>query len=137
MTFGYFKGARVAIIHHRRNEEGQVGMPLLCRLRWPPPQHYLSFLSRTVEKGFQSLDLWLEFDHVRDIWTRRRHRRANPMLKAIVTFQRLYRMRIESRIRQQQRCALIKESLIALAFHPDRIASWIEMGLSSEQIYQM
>jgi len=45
-----------------------------------------------------------------------------------------YHREIKSQLRQRERGCLIKEELAAVAWHPDRVAKWIETGVCVEEM---
>jgi hypothetical protein len=45
-----------------------------------------------------------------------------------------WRKNVKSRKRSQERCAAIKEELMAAAWHPRRVAAWLEAGIETEDM---
>lgn len=145
MPFGEYKGHQVYMMHTARNKEtNEYKLPFLCNLRIPYPSHYLEFLQRKVEDGFNSISLRLLIQDIDDtIWVRdrktRRYQIQQGRLERILNrFKERVRLRLAlKRLRTRYRNRLLHEEIVMKAWHPSRIQYLLDKGYDLDHILEL
>jgi len=138
--FGYFKGIPVRLVSRHRLTVSMVKYHFLrlWLMGHATPQatalRYRKLLKGEPVKSYANApveQLYLELDYEE---ARRplKHQRRRPQL-LLDTFKRIcLENTVQRRKRIQQRVTLIKEELIAIAWHPRRVEKWLEAGVALE-----
>jgi hypothetical protein len=143
MSFGIYKGKPVYMIHAAHNKEtGDYQLPFICKLRNPIPSHYLDFLQRKVQEGWESLYLHICVEDMDTIWVRDRRTRRYQIQKGhleqvLERFKQRVRLRLAmKKIRTQYRNRLLHEELVMKAWHPSRIQRLLDAGYDLDTILE-
>ena len=139
-TFGIFRGKQVYLMHVARNEEGRTQLPMICCMRIPSPSHYLDFLKRKVQEGFESLDLVMGTEN-ENIWVRSRHDRRRMRLQehVVVSILNRFKLRVRirlslNRLRQRARARKLHEEIVQQVWHPRKVQRLLDLGLSIDDL---
>lgn len=140
-TFGLYRGGHVYLMHVARNEEGELQLPMICKLNpsLPPPPHYTEFLERKTQEGYRSESLIVSVEN-ETVWTRptgsnRYVMQTHPLLRILNRFKQTARLRLAlNRLRQRSRARRIHEELVSVVWSPAAFQKRLDMGLSIDEV---
>lgn len=123
------------------------GEPIDIHYTVPKNQGIMRYLHNDLryiseEMFAQLLSGWSQyFGEIRDIWFGSFQKKDHPSQAhyrgfecSIRRFQRHYKLFGGSKKRMQDRCKAIKEELMMVVWHPDRVCKWMQAGLDVEDM---
>jgi hypothetical protein len=141
-TFGHYRGAQTYLMHIARNDEDDVQLPMICKMKFPIAAHYSEFLSRKVQDGFKTETLLLGVNNVSG-WVRNQNTgtyriKRHRLMEILDNFKRVVRRRTAMRkIRQRRRAQRIHEELVSIVWSPAALQKRLDMGLTLDEVLDL
>lgn len=141
-TFGKYRGGNVFLMHIARNKEGELQLPMICKLHARPQPHYKDFLERNVQEGYSSEKLILGIEnetvYIRTPGTNRYEIKQHPVMSLLDRFKGVVRFRLAMRsIRQRRRAQQIHEELVSVVWSPAALEKRLAMGLTLDEVLDL
>ncbi len=141
-TFGHYRGARAYLLHVARNNQDDLQMPMICKMKLPVPAHYKDLLTRKTQPGFQTVSLLIGIDNepgwIRDGNTGDYRITRHRLMDILDGFKYIVRHSLAMRkIRQRRRAHRIHEELVSVVWSPAALQKRIDMGLTLDEVLEL